>query len=161
MARKGAMSAHRFFEIYRDYKGDFPLAINIKADGLHIPLKALLEEFGINNYFCFDMSVPDSLMCTKQGLRIFMRVSEIEPMPSLFSQADGLWLDQFFEDWLTSEILARYAQQGKALAIVSPELHKRPHESAWKLYRNFVKQYSDVRLLLCTDYADEARKFFA
>lgn len=34
-------------------------AINIKADGLASVLKSELEQFGIENYFAFDMSIPE------------------------------------------------------------------------------------------------------
>ena len=59
--RTGAPPLRSLLQEYRRLGATGTLALNIKADGLARPLRILLAEFGIENYFVFDMSVPDML----------------------------------------------------------------------------------------------------
>ena len=77
-----------------------PLALNIKADGLHIKLKELIEEYKIENYFVFDMSVPDGLGYLKQNMKAFTRESEYEKTPSFY--------DEFQGHWITKEVIENH-----------------------------------------------------
>ena len=58
IADEKCISVKEMFKIYNKYDTSFPLALNIKADGLQVNLKELLEEYNITNYFVFDMSFP-------------------------------------------------------------------------------------------------------
>jgi hypothetical protein len=46
------------------------------------------------------------------------------------------------------------------IAIVSPELHKRPHETLWRRLKDLEREIRDG-LMLCTDYPDAAAEAFA
>jgi len=50
---KKCISAKEMFEIYNKYDNRLPLALNVKADGLQIKLKELLQVYKITNYFVF------------------------------------------------------------------------------------------------------------
>lgn len=136
-----------------------PLAINIKADGLRSRLKPLLDAHAVTNYFCFDMSVPETLAYHREGLRYFTRESEHEPHPLLYTDAAGVWMDMFEGDWITAESIVRHLDAGKQVALVSPELHRRPHENFWqRLQQAGLARRSG--LMLCTDFPESARDFF-
>jgi glycerophosphoryl diester phosphodiesterase len=136
-----------------------PLALNIKADGLSGRLRQLLEKTDVKEYFCFDMSVPETLVYRREGLRFFTRESEYEPHPPLYDNAAGVWMDMFHSDWITPAQIVRHLEAGKQVAIVSPELHGRPHESFWARLRDAgLARRSGV--MLCTDFPLTAREFF-
>lgn len=158
-ATPDALRADVFFEEYRRIGKDLPLALNIKADGIQKMLKGMLEEYRVENYFVFDMSVPDALLYHRQGLRLFTRQSEIEPEPCLYDEAEGVWLDCFYRDWITEALMQRHLEQGKVLCLVSPELHGRPYEDYWgKLAK--IEISSGSRIMLCTDHPEKAEGFF-
>src|ERR1700675_3509283 len=52
--------------------GDFPLALNVKSDGLQALLLTLLQEYRVEDYILFDVSVPDLVVSSRQGLRAFV-----------------------------------------------------------------------------------------
>ena len=150
-----------FLSLYQQYPTRPVLALNIKADGLQLALKQALTQFSVDNYFAFDMSVPDGLMCSRAGLTLFTRQSELETKPlSLYQEASGVWIDCFFDDWITESVLQEHLQQGKKVALVSPELHKRDHLSTWHYYKNLACINSD-QVYLCTDFPEAAQRFFA
>jgi hypothetical protein len=158
-----------FLVRYRDLGSQATLAINIKADGLADELKRLLTKFDVQNYFCFDMSVPDSRGYGRLGMPVFARRSELEP-PSLLTQSSpGIWLDGFDGTWFDQAEWAHWLGQGKTVCIVSPELHKRSYEELWVELKNWVlriEKEQDAeskkgfgRLLLCTDFPKEFEVF--
>lgn len=153
-----AISAREFFEIYCKYDKSLPLALNIKADGLQIKLKNLIVEFCIENYFVFDMSVPDALQYIKHELNVFTRKSEYETMPSFLKESDGIWFDEFKSHWITEEEIANPLSDGKKVCIVSPDLHKREYLKEWKDYKKFKDNTQN--LMICTDFPEQAQAFF-
>lgn len=156
-----AVPLSRFLEVYTSYPARPPLALNIKADGLQVMLKAALQRYAVDNYFVFDMAVPDALCYLKQGFPTFTRHSEYESVPAYYSSAAGVWLDAFEADWLDLSVLHGHLQAGKQICIVSPELHGRPHESAWQYYRELAGQLGGAnKLMLCTDLPEQAQEFF-
>ena len=136
-----------------------PLALNLKADGLRSRLKSLLQAHPAQNYFCFDMSVPETLACRRDGLRYFTRESEFEPSPVLYAEAAGVWLDMFSSDWLQPADLNRHLDASKEVAVVSPELHGRPHLGFWQRLRDGGFGRAS-RVMLCTDLPTAAAAFF-
>ena len=90
-------------------QGDqFAFAINIKADGLKNLLGDALRRHGIQNYFLFDMSVPQMVEFAEMGLRFFTRQSEFEKEPVLYEKAAGVWIDGFRTiDWINEELLTK------------------------------------------------------
>ena len=144
---------------YCQLQSSATLAINIKADGLGALIEAEVVRRGITNYFCFDMSLPESLRYRRLGLRYFTRESEYEPAPVLYDDAAGVWMDMFESDWITADGIRRHLDRGKQVALVSPELHRRPYMPFWERLRAAdLTQYSG--LMLCTDHPDAARSFF-
>lgn len=158
-ARNDALPAEAFFSAYRHHVQDLPLALNIKTDGLQKLLAEALLEHQIQNYFVFDMSVPDMITYIKTGLRIFTRQSEYEPNPVLYEQSQGVWVDGFNSDWVDEATLEKHLKRGKQVCLVSPDLHGRPFEAFWeRLARMPVTTSSDV--MICTDHPEQARKTF-
>ena len=137
----------------------FPLALNIKADGLAEGIRELLQQFAHSNYFTFDMSTPDMVQQLGAGLRVFTGQSDILPTPVLQDRAVGVWLDSFYSDWFPSELIERHLAQGKYLCIVSAELHGRAPLPQWRKIKQ-VHSLGSERLFLCTDQPLAAQAFF-
>ena len=85
IADEKCISVKEMFNIYTKHDSTLPLALNIKADGLQIKLKELLQEYKIKNYFVFDMSVPDGLQYLRHNIKSFTR----ETIPSFYDEACG------------------------------------------------------------------------
>jgi hypothetical protein len=152
------MSVAELFAVYRRYPM-LPLALNIKADGLAKSLAELLRRHAIEDYFVFDMAVPDARQHLSASLRVFTRQSEWEQKPSFYDVAHGVWLDAFFENWWTNQTVLEHLRNGKSVAIVSPELHGRDPKPVWlELSKLPLSTEPRPRVLLCTDHpraADE------
>jgi len=160
MADTSAISVTDFFTIYNQYDTSLPLALNIKADGLQTTLKKLLVEYAIQNYFVFDMSVPDSLGYLKNSMNVFTRQSEYEKESSFYEEAQGIWLDEFHHHWISKETISYHVNMKKQICIVSPDLHKRDYKAEWEHYKKIEKELGINNLMLCTDYPEIAREFF-
>jgi glycerophosphoryl diester phosphodiesterase len=137
-----------------------PLAINIKADGLQEPIMEALRRYGVVNYFVFDMAVPDALGYLAHDACVFTRHSEHEPAPAFYDRAAGVWLDCFEHDWISADTIERHLTAGKQVALVSPELHRRDPASAWRAWRDVAAAAPPGALSLCTDFPDQADRFF-
>jgi hypothetical protein len=135
-----------------------PLALNIKADGLADLLAIALQRRKVD-CFVFDMSVPDSVQYMRRALPMFTRQSDLEPDPTLYASAKGVWLDAFETDWMTESVVSAHLSCGKLVCIVSPELHGRAPEPLWSEIRLWSIQ--DRKVLLCTDRLREAEGYFA
>lgn len=136
---------------------NLPLAMNIKADGLCAPLKAMFESHSHSNWFVFDMAVPDMRGYLASKVCTYTRLSEVEPTPAWLNEADGIWLDSFGPEWYSSTQLADLLAQGKQICVVSSELHGRDHLPLWRLLGEFK---GADNLTLCTDLPEAARSFF-
>lgn len=148
------------FEIYNKYDIKLPLALNIKADGLQLKLKELLDKYKITNYFVFDMSVPDGLGYLKENIKVFTRESEYEKKPSFYEDSNGIWLDEFQGHWINKESIEQHLKNNKEICIVSPDLHKREYKMEWQHYKDIEKELGIESLMICTDYPEEAKEFF-
>ncbi|TBL69144.1 hypothetical protein [Hafnia alvei] len=150
-----------FLEDYIQIGSSSMLAFNIKADGLAGPLQALLNEFSVKRYFCFDMSVPDMLSYLQLGLIVACRISEYEVEGLLTDMADVIWVDGFSSHQVSLARLARWLDAGKAVCIVSPELHQQPFEPVWKILHSLsTRKIHNKSLMLCTDYPKKAQEMF-
>ena len=152
-----------FLDLYQRSDAGTTLAINIKSDGLAHELQSWLHKFSVTNYFVFDMSVPDSLHYAKLGMPLFARRSEYEPESKQLELAQGIWLDGFHGEWFNAKDWANYLSLGKSVSIVSPELHKRPHQQFWNdlhkwLTTNQASISHKTRLMLCTDFPQQFRE---
>ena len=160
MPDANSMPLEVFFEIYKGHRVFLPLALNIKADGLQAELDRLLAEYQIENYFVFDMAVPDGLLYAKQKFRTYTRHSEYEPVPPYYELAQGVWLDEFNGHWLTDEVIEQHQAQQKDLCIVSPDLHKRDYQQEWQHYRQLETRIGKDKIMLCTDFPEQAQEYF-
>lgn len=160
MADDHALTVEAFFDIYKSHQQPLPLALNVKADGLQAELKRLLTEYEIDNYFVFDMAVPDGLLYVRQQFRTYTRHSEYEPVPPYYELAQGVWLDEFNGHWLEDDVIEQHLANGKSLCIVSPDLHKRDHLQEWQHYRQLESRIGRNKIMLCTDFPEHAQEFF-
>ncbi|MFN0019028.1 MAG: hypothetical protein ACKVP0_12260 [Pirellulaceae bacterium] len=155
--RAGALSLRSLLEEYKSLGATGTLALNIKADGLAQPLRLLLAEYGIPNYFVFDMSVPDTLGYARDEMPFFTRHSEFETVPALLERSNGIWLDAFQSDWYNAAVIEGHLQGGKQVCVVSPELHRRSKDNVWRLLRQVASPGPNV--LCCTDFPEELREW--
>lgn len=160
MPNSNSIKAKTLFKLYQNFKNP-TLALNIKADGLQKPLKELLEQYQISNYFVFDMSVPDALLYLKENFIVFTRQSEFEKIPSFYGESKGLWLDEFRTHWINEEVILRHLDNNKQIAIVSPDLHKKETTREWSEYKEIILKHKlEGKIMLCTDKVKEALEFF-
>ena len=141
------------------FSNNCTFALNIKSDGIAQKLKTCLDGLGITNYFAFDMSIPQMVIYRDLGITYFTGQSDIQPVPVLYDNAAGIWADCFYsEGWITHEIILSHIKNRKKICFVSPELHKR---GDYRAFWNRIRAWDDgASLMLCTDYPDEAEKFF-
>ncbi len=156
------ISLEKFYEIYHEYSCNEPLALNIKADGLQERIAACLSKYGIENYFVFDMSVPDTLGYIKAGINVFVRCSEYESISEkLLPSAAGVWLDGFERLGLDLGFFDRLMKMEKKICIVSPELHGRDRSLEWEQIKSLPERITKSKnILLCTDVPEEAKEYF-
>ena len=160
IAKRDAMPLETFFTLYLKYRSRPTLALNIKADGLQEELKRQITAFGIDNYFVFDMAVPDGVGYLRRGMPAYTRHSEYEPIPPYYTLASGVWLDEFDSHWLSYEVIKDHIEAEKKVCIVSPELHNRSYDMEWAHYKEIEQRLGRDRLMLCTDLPEKAEDFF-
>jgi hypothetical protein len=163
IANEHSLPIDDFLEIYSQYRegSNPPLALNVKSDGLQGKVKQHLKKFDIDNFFFFDMSIPDMLGYIKNDLNTFARISEYEGESPILNLVQGIWLDGFSESIVDESLIKRFIDEGKQVCMVSPELHRRPHLETWKKYKYFAKELiNSDKLILCTDIPEEAKEFF-
>jgi len=148
-----------FFDIYKNSNCDELLALNIKSDGLQKQLIKLLDKYEVNNYFLFDMSVPDAVVSLSLGLKSYTRQSEFEKKCSFYETAYGVWMDEFHSDWITNEIIDEHINNDKMVCIVSPELHSRDPMNKWVQYKALVNNEKSNMITICTDLPEQAKEF--
>ncbi|WED22016.1 hypothetical protein L3Q72_00950 [Vibrio sp. JC009] len=158
MPADDAMLLERFLAVCAKHP-NATLALNIKADGLQ---QALVKSNIDNPHFYFDMSVPDSLGFIKNGLRFYTRSSDIEQVPCLYKEADGIWLDNFSSNQVDLSALKKFLDDDKFVVLVSPELHKLCEKDYWREVKDFLNIYPHFsdKLSICTDYPSKAKEYF-
>lgn len=158
-AGPNAIKAKDFFDLCNRYPNSDPHAINIKSDGLQSLLAPYLNSWSPQQYFVFDMSVPDSLGYLRLSMNTFTRVSEYETFQDFGGKASGIWLDCFHDQWYGASQINQFLSLGNAVAIVSPELHGRDHLPLWGMMKSLYTP--DMPIMLCTDLPLEAKKYFS
>ena len=155
---KNALLLEDFFQLYKTYPDSSPwIALNVKADGLNSAIKNVIESYQIENYFTFDMSIPEMLRFKNIGLKYFSRLSEYERDPIMIDYASGIWLDVFETQWYDEDYLNDLLRNKKDICIVSSELHGRDNQSQWLLLKKIP---DNSGLMLCTDNPYEAKEYF-
>jgi glycerophosphoryl diester phosphodiesterase len=136
----------------------FPLALNIKGDGLSHTLKDIMSRKEILNWFVFDTSIPDMRAYLDAWIPVFTRMSEVESEPVWIDRAEGVWLDSFSRTWfdlnLVEELLER---QKKRVCVVSSELHGRDPVPLWRMLRDVAYH---PNIMICTDQPEGAGRYF-
>ena len=155
----GVMTAEEFGDICRATPVNAPMALNIKADGLHPLVSKMVRSSSIKNYFVFDMSVPDMRGYFSLNIPTFTRISEYEQSPSFLERAEGLWVDSFEKQWFDISLVEHYLRLNKSISFVSPELHGRSHKEFW-LFLKSNNLHKNALISLCTDFPLDARNFF-
>jgi glycerophosphoryl diester phosphodiesterase len=161
IAGEDSLSLDDFFLIYKKHQiGDTaPLALNIKADGLQNDIIKYLLRYDIENYFLFDMSIPDLRVTIEKGLNAYIRLSEYESDTPFYDKIKGIWLDSFINTWYKAEDLLKHINNGKKICIVSADLHKRDYLEHWNVLKEFgIHKMNDV--ILCTDFPEIATNYF-
>ncbi len=154
--RDNCLELEHFFEQYKKFGAQTKLALNIKSDGLFYLLREQLGDFGITNYFVFDMSVPDTFGYLRLNLKVFVRRSEFEPVSRLSDFAEGFWFDELENNWIEHDDIISELNKGKEVCVVSPELHGRVRD--WNRLRSLEKYGTQISL--CTDFPQDAQEFF-
>ena len=148
-----------FFRDYQQMGSSAPLALNVKADGMQGSLMQLLKKYSIENYFMFDMSIPEMVLYKKYNINYFTRHSDIEEKCVLYEDSIGVWLDSFYEEkWLKVDIVKNHLQDGKRVCVISQEIHGFDENPMWEMLRE-VACYEES-LMLCTDKPKEAEAYF-
>lgn len=133
------------------------LALNIKSDGLAAALSREMANYNRENWFVFDMSIPDMRAHLSHGNPVFTRMSEVEVEPVWLDESAGVWLDSFQGLWFDERLIMDLINKDKRVCVVSAELHGRDPMPQWQLLRPLASQ---ERLILCTDRPEEAHDFF-
>ncbi|HEX8607730.1 MAG TPA: hypothetical protein VF679_03740, partial [Pedobacter sp.] len=81
------------------------------------------------------------------------------PQPAFYEKCAGIWLDAFTDIWYDSDVILAHIANGKQVALVSPELHKRDHRTLWDFIKN-TELYTNSQIILCTDLPEEAMEYF-
>lgn len=157
--KMGCQTLDEFLSDYERLGKKSTLALNIKSNGLTLGLMAALAAHEVENYFVFDMSVPDTVPYLRHGASVYARLSEYEPEVAFLPEVIGIWVDMFENDWLAEADLDDLARYDKRLCLVSPELHRRNHREFWQRLRRTKLSRSET-VSLCTDFPLEARRFF-
>ena len=153
----------QFLELYQTLGASSTIAVNIKADGLALLTWQAIPEKLRQHFFAFDMSVPDALAYLGVGARAFTRHSELEPVPCYYQRAHGVWMDEFEKTWISDAAMRAHVKAGKVICLVSPELQKRPHLDEWAQWKLWWSQWpaEDLKkVMLCTDFPEEAEHYF-
>lgn len=135
------------------------LILNVKEEGLESRLIALMQKYGVDDYFFLDQSFPFLVRTAAKGeKRCAIRVSEfenIETAMTLAGKIDWVWVDCFTRFPLTNEE-ARHLQVdgGFKLCFVSPELQGRTSLDGIKKYREAIKSLGIKGDAVCTKHPD-------
>lgn len=160
MADASCWGLEDFLKEYNSLDNAAWVALNVKADGLQSQLAELLEEYKINNYFLFDMSIPEMVATRKKKLKFFTRNSDIEAECVLCEYAAGVWMDSFYmENWVTADNIRRHLAAEKLVAVISPEIHGFDHIPLWSMLKQ-EGLYEDGSVMLCTDKPESAKEYF-
>lgn len=156
------MMARAFFELCSECEANTRIALNIKADGLQNSLMSMLSDIGIamENFFVFDMAVPDALSYIANDFPTYTRVSEYEMKASFVDLAAGVWVDNFTGSFAQVAAAKRLLAEGNRVCIVSSELHKRDHNALWHEIAAAGINKNPL-FELCTDFPQAAYLFFS
>lgn len=152
-------SVSNLIDAYRSHPVEAPIAINIKADGLHVLIKQMVQAASFQNCYVFDMASPDMRGYFSEDIPVYSRVSEFEPRAAFFEKSAGVWLDAFEGTWFDFAQIKFFLNSGKQITFVSPELHRREYHDYWAFIRKY-DLHKNHNVSLCTDFPLEAKTYF-
>lgn len=117
-------------------------ALNVKEDGLSSLLADNLKRYPELNYFCFDMSFPETFLYIKKKIKIASRISDLEQENMFVSKNSIFYIHDHFEKF------KKLNKTKKNIMIISPELHSERSDF------NSIKKLLDDKknnYFLCTD----------
>lgn len=129
------------------------LALNVKSDGLGPSLKDLLKKYEIDNYFAFDMNLPDHISINSNNIKNLIRISEYETNQIFLKNTIGYWIDPL----TNSNNIERLApisffKKNTIYSFVSPELHGNLVTKKFLKYlREILKIHKYSSIKICTD----------
>jgi glycerophosphoryl diester phosphodiesterase len=165
-------SLTRYTEIFRKHPGA-ELAINVKEPGYEAELIALMRSgrLGARSfYFDFELLEPKTPGAAQRKLkslpdggrvRVASRLSDRNNetvAQCLAIPGEIVWADEFDSLWLTESEARKVKAAGRTLYMISPELHGFDKETMRRRWVDFKAWGVDG---VCTDFALEAREFFA
>lgn len=160
IADQSCAEAEEIFRYYMENKYSEELALNVKSDGIQSLVEELLNKYHIEDYFMFDMSIPEQVVYNDRHILYYTRHSDIENQCVLYQEAMGVWLDSFYNDeWLTQDIIEAHIKDGKRVCIVSAELHGKDYTKMWDMLKR-TGLYRSQMITLCTDVPNKAKEFF-
>ena len=157
VAEETSFEFENVLKLYSNMNSSSELAINIKADGLQGLLEKLLDRYRIENYFVFDMSIPEQVVFHREQFKVFTRMSEYETAPVLLEKSQGIWMDEWETSWINADVIRKYRSEGKLISIISPEIHGRDNSLLWNELKQFTE---DSGVLLCTDIPTKVEEYF-
>ena len=105
------------------------LILNVKEEGLEVPLISIMKSKGITDFFFLDQSFPFLVKWASAGeRRCAVRVSEFESIETaltLSGKIDWVWVDCFTHFSLSGIEAQELKEAGFKLCLVSPELQGR------------------------------------
>ncbi|HEY6881416.1 MAG TPA: hypothetical protein VI299_25500 [Polyangiales bacterium] len=112
-------------EAFFPHIGRRPCIFNVKCEGIEPRVLALASQYGIDDFFFLDCSVPAAVKLWRAGeRRIAVRWSEYEPVEGVLAWADKAswcWVDCFHNYPGNDAEWARVAAAFR-ICLVSPEL---------------------------------------
>lgn len=166
-----ASDFNAFARLFRSHP-DRPIALNVKELGYETELLALqlAGDFGARSFlFDFELLEPHSPGAAQRKIRalpggdravLAARVSDRgETLAQCLAiPAQVVWLDEFDSLCFTAETVAALRKAGREIFAVSPELHGFGEGIRRRRWADFAAWGVDG---VCTDFALEAREFFA
>jgi len=142
------------FEDWLKYFKHKLIILNTKSEGMEEKILMLLHQFGIDNYFFLDLSLPFLIKYMLKGeKKIAIRFSEYEPLNLAMSFAgkiDWVWIDCFSKLPLNADnynLLSKYFK----ICLVSPELQGRDISEIEKFKIIIANMKIDA---VCTKYPE-------
>jgi len=135
---------------------DLKIALNVKASEMGATLSKLLSESKIENYFLFDLSIPDLRKYLDLGLKTYCRISEVEQKAVWSREIKGVWVDSFTGRTTNKDVINYFLDKNLEVSLVSEEIHGRDPLVFWDLISEFIE---DPRVSICTDYPLELYDF--
>ena len=139
---------------------DICFALNIKADGLLSLFEKSFQDklVDLENYFFFDMSIPDHVLYCRKKYRTLSRISEYENNLSIFKTNEGYWIDSFTARFDQIKEVEKIYKKDKIFVVVSSELHNRDPEELWFNLKK-SRMHKQENVMVCTDYPHELLAF--